>query len=129
MLVSPVLTYRLTKNNQTTALDGTWVGKIGYFGTILFAYFFTIKLDLALKNKSHSLKTFGLNIRALFIEFGVAEFFESSLIRPTLLYCIPIWVNDIPLGIIFTNFTADITFYVQAVISYELYKKKLRGFE
>jgi hypothetical protein len=39
MFVSSVLTYRLTKNNLTTALDGAWVGNIGYFGTILFADF------------------------------------------------------------------------------------------
>jgi len=45
------------------------------------------------------------------------------------MYYIPIWVNDIPLGIIIAKFTAGITFYVQAVISYELYKENLCGFE
>ena len=128
-LVSSVLTYRLTKNNLTTALVGTLVGNIGYFGTILLTDIFTVKRDLKLKNKSYTLKTFGLNIRALFIEFGIAEFFDSLFVRPTLMYYLPIWVNNLSLGIILAKFAADITFYVPAVISYELYKKKLRGFE
>ena len=128
-LVSSVLTYRLTKNNLTTALVGTLVGNIGYFGTILLTDIFTVKRDLKLKNKSYTLKTFGLNIRALFIEFGIAEFFDSLFVRPTLMYYLPIWVNNLSLGIILAKFAADITFYVPAIISYELSKEKLRGFE
>lgn len=123
------MTYRLTKNNLITALVGTWVGNIGYFGTILLTDVFTVKRDLKLKNKSYTLKTLGLNIRALFIEFGIAEFFDSLFVRPTLMYYLPIWVNNLSLGIILAKFAADITFYIPAIISYELSKKKLRGFE
>jgi uncharacterized YccA/Bax inhibitor family protein len=128
-LISSVLTYKLTKSNLTTALVGTWVGNIGYFGTILLTDIFKTNRALALKNKSYTFKTFGLNIRALFVEFGVAEFFDSLFVRPTLMYYIPIWVNDISMGVIIAKFAADITFYVPAIIAYELSKKKLRSFE
>lgn len=128
-LISSVLTYKLTKNNLTTALVGTWVGNIGYFGTILLNDIFQTNRDLALKNKPYTFKTFGLNVRALFVEFGIAEFFDSLFVRPTLMYYFPIWIKDISIGIIIAKFAADITFYVPAIIAYELSKKKLRSFE
>lgn len=128
-LVSSLLTYKLTKSNLTTALVGTWVGNIGYFGTILLTDVFTTNRELVLKNKPYTLKTFILNVRALFVEFGIAEFFDSLFVRPTLMYYLPIWVNDISLGVIIAKFAADITFYVPAIIAYELSKKKLRSFE
>lgn len=56
-LLSSVLTYRLTKNNLTTALVGT-------FGTILLIDVFITNRDLTLKNKVYTFKTFGLNIHA-----------------------------------------------------------------
>lgn len=128
-LVSSVLTYKLTNSNLTTALVGTWVGNIGYFGTILLSDVYGTSKALKLKNRPYTFKTFGLNIRALFIEFGIAEFFDSLFVRPTLMYYFPIWVNDISLGVIIAKFAADITFYVPAIIAYELSKKKLRSFE
>jgi hypothetical protein len=128
-LLSSVLTYRLTKSNLTTALVGTWVGTLGYFGTILLTDVFITNQDFALKNKAYTFKTFGLNIRALLIEFGIAEIFDSLFVRPALMYYIPIWLNDIFLGVILAKFAADITFYVPAIIAFELTKKKLRSFE
>ncbi len=128
-LVSSVLAYELTQSNLTTALVGTWFGNIGYFGTIFLTDIFNTNRELALKNKSYTLKTFGLNVRALFVEFGIAEFFDSLFVRPMLMYYFPIWINDISLGVIIAKFVADITFYVPAIISYELSKKKLRSFK
>ncbi len=128
-LVSSLLTYKLTESNLTTALVGTWVGSIGYFGTILLIDIYNTNRALKLKSKSYTLKTFGLNIRALFVEFGIAEIFDSLFIRPSLMYYLPIWLNDITLGIIIAKFAADITFYGPAIIAYELSKKKLRSFE
>lgn len=128
-LVSSVLTYKLTNSNLTTALVGTWIGNIGYFGTILLSDVCSTIQELKLKNRPYTYKTFGLNVRALFVEFGIAEFFDSLFVRPTLMYYCPIWVNDITLGVVMAKFTADITFYVPAIIAYELSKKKLRSFE
>ena len=128
-LVSSVLAFKLTQSNLTTALVGTWVGNIGYFGTILLTDIYQANSELKLQNKPYTLKTFARNMRALFVEFGIAEFFDSLFVRPTLMYYFPIWVNDISLGVIIAKFAADITFYVPAIIAYELSKKKLRSFE
>ncbi len=128
-LVSSLLAFNLSQNHLTTALVGTWAGNIGYFGTILLTDVITTKKFLALKGIPYSFKTFSKNMRALFVEFGIAELIDSLFIRPTLMYYLPIWVNDISLGVIIAKFAADITFYVPAIISYELSKKKLRSFE
>ncbi len=128
-VISSVLTFRFTQNHLTTALVGTWVGNIGYFGIILLTDVYKTCHELKLKNGHYSFKTFLLNCRALFVEFGVAELFDSVFVRPTLMYYLPIWVNDISLGVIIAKFAADISFYIPAIIGYEFTKKKLRSFE
>lgn len=128
-IISSVFTYKITQNHLTTALVGTWVGNIVYFGYILLADIYHTHKALTKKNKKYSFSTFLQNIRALVVEFGFSEVFDSFLIRPTLMYYFPIWLNDIWLGIILAKVLADITFYVPAIIVYEYSKKKLRNFE
>ncbi len=128
-LVSSVLTYNITKSHLSTALVGTWVGNFGYFGPILLTDMYKTNKELIQKGKKYTFKTFTLNLRALFVEFGIAELFDGILVRPTLMYYLPIWVNDISLGVMLAKFAADITFYIPAIIGYEFSKKKLRGFE
>ena len=112
-----------------TALAGTWAGNVGYFGTILIEDILLAIKQLKAVGKQYSLETFYKNLRALFVEFGIAEFFDTLFIRPTLMYYIPIWVDDLSWGVVIAKFAADITFYVPAIISYELSKKKLRNFD
>ncbi|MEA5459865.1 hypothetical protein VB796_12490 [Arcicella sp. LKC2W] len=128
-VVSAWLAFRLTENKITTALVGTWVGNIGYFGTILIEDILLAKKQLKAIGKDYSLETFFKNVRALFVEFGIAELFDSLFIRPTLMYYIPLWIGDLSWGVVMAKFTADITFYIPAIVSYELSKKKLRDFE
>jgi hypothetical protein len=128
-ILSSVFTYKVTQNHLTTALVGTWVGNFVYFGYMLGVDIYNTRKELTKKNKKYSLKTLMLNIRALVVEFGFSEVFDSLLIRPTLMYYFPIWVNGIWLGIILAKIVADITFYVPAIIAYEYSKKKLRVFE
>jgi hypothetical protein len=128
-ILSSWLTYEFTKNDITTALVATWVGNVGYFGTILFQDILLAIKQLHIVKKRYSLQTFYKNIRALFVEFGIAEVFDSLFIRPALLYYFPILLGNRTLGVIIAKFLADITFYIPAIISYELSKKKLRNFE
>jgi hypothetical protein len=123
------LTFHFTQNKITTALIGTWAGNIGYFGTILIEDILLAIRQLEAVGKKYSLETFYKNVRALFVEFGIAEVFDTFLIRPTLMYYIPIWINDLSWGVVIAKFAADITFYVPAIVSYELSKNKLRNFE
>ncbi|MBC8082980.1 MAG: hypothetical protein H7Z21_07190, partial [Hymenobacter sp.] len=74
-------------------------------------------------------RTFGRNVRALAVEFGPAEVLDSLLIRPALLYYVPHWLGSFAAGILLAKLLADVTFYVPAILSYELSKKRLRDFE
>ena len=123
------ITFELTKNNITTALIATWTGNVGYFGTILIQDIQLAIGTLRSKGKAYSLETFYQNVRALFIEFGVAEIFDTFLIRPALLYYFPLLIGNRTLGVVVAKFAADITFYIPAIISYELSKNKLRNFK
>ena len=123
------LAFELTENNITTALIATWTGNIGYFGTILIQDIQLATNQLRSKGKVYSLETFYQNVRALFVEFGIAEIFDTFLIRPALLYYFPLIVGNRTLGVVIAKFAADITFYIPAIISYELSKKKLRNFK
>ena len=123
------ITFELTKNNITTALIATWAGNIVYFGTILIQDVQLANNALRGKGKVYSLETFYQNVRALFVEFGVAEIFDTFLIRPALLYYFPLLLGNRTLGVVVAKFTADVTFYIPAIISYELSKNKLRNFK
>jgi hypothetical protein len=128
-ILSSWLSYKLTKSDISSAFIATWVGNIGYFGMILFQDIRFAISQLQKSGKRYSLETFYKNIRALCVEFGIAEIFDSLFIRPALLYYFPILLGNRTLGIIIAKMIADITFYVPAIISYELSKKKLRNFE
>jgi hypothetical protein len=128
-VLSSWLSFELTQNKITTALVGTWVGNIGYFGTILVEDILLANKQLRSVGKQYSIDTFFKNVRALFVEFGIAELFDTLFIRPTLMYYIPIWMGDLSWGVVVAKFAADITFYIPAILSYELSKKKWRDFE
>ena len=123
------ITFELTKNNFTTALMATWAGNIGYFGTILIQDVQFANKALRGKGKVYSLETFYQNVRALFIEFGIAEIFDTFLIRPALLYYFPLLIGNRTLGVVIAKFAADVSFYIPTIISYELSKNKLRNFK
>lgn len=128
-VVSSWLTFHFTQNKITTALVGTWVGNLGYFGTILIEDISLAMRQLQSVGRHYCLETFCKNVRALFVEFGIAELFDTLFIRPTLMYYIPIWIGDLSWGVVIAKFVADITFYIPAILSYEFSKKKLRDFE
>ena len=127
-LVSAGVVSYLTQNPVKTALAGTWGGNLAYFGYILIADIIQAKRVLHKLNQRYKFKSFLKNLRALLIEFGVAEIADSFFIRPLLMYYLPIWLNSLTWGILVAKFTADITFYVPAIISYEMSKKHLRKF-
>ncbi len=128
-VVSSWLTYENSKNKLTTALTTTWVGNIGYFGTILIQDILLAIKQLRAVGKKYSVNTFYKNVRALSFEFGIAEVIDSLFIRPTMLYFFPIWMGNRTLGTVIAKFVADITFYIPAIISYEFSKKRFRKFD
>jgi len=129
VVASGVICYRLTQNRVLTALVAMWCGNIGFFGYILLNDIAATNKILIAGNKRYTLTTFWRNIRALFMEFGMAEVLDSFVIRPGLMYYLPILTGNIPMGILLAKFIADITFYIPAIISYELFKKRFGKFD
>lgn len=119
------LTMQLTGNNLKAALAGTWGGNFSYFSLIIFTDIYKTRKSLVSAGKTYRFPLFLRNLRALLVEFGLAELVDSFFIRPALMYYFPIWTGNFSAGIIMAKFAADITFYIPAIIGYELHKKHL----
>jgi hypothetical protein len=115
-------------SNIAIALAATWAGNVAYFGLILGQDIWRTHRQLQQEGRAYTWGIFARNVRALVVEFGAAEALDSLLIRPTLMYWLPRWLHSVPQGVLVAKFAADVTFYVPAIISYELSKKKLRKF-
>lgn len=111
------------------ALAGTWAGNVAYFGWLLGQDVRQTRRHLHAVGHRYTRRTFGQNVRALAVEFGPAEVLDSLLIRPALMYWLPRLVGSRSGGILLAKLLADVTFYVPAILSYELSKKRLRRFE
>lgn len=122
-LLAATFAYRITSNKIITALSATWGGNISYFGYILIRDIFGTRRKYEANKKTYTGASLLKNVRALILEFGVAEVIDSFFVRPALMYYLPIWINDLSLGILLAKTVADITFYIPAVIGYELSKK------
>ncbi|MBK0402484.1 hypothetical protein I5M27_05770 [Adhaeribacter sp. BT258] len=128
-LLAASLTFKYTESGVKTALAATWAGNIFYFGYILVLDVWHTRKAARQNGMVYSSKTFIRNLRALFIEFGIAEVFDSFLIRPALMYYLPLLLGNLSWGILLAKLLADVSFYVPAIISYEFSKKKnLRNF-
>jgi hypothetical protein len=121
-------TVRAGGSGVVVAWAATWAGNVVYFGYLLGQDVWHTRAALRAQGRAYSLGTLGRNVRALVVEFGVAEVFDSFLIRPALMYWLPRWLHSVPQGVLAAKFLADLTFYVPAIISYELSKHKLRKF-
>lgn len=110
------------------ALAATWAGNLAYFGYLLGQDVWQTRRALRAQGRPYTAGTLGRNIRALVVEFGVAEVLDSLLVRPALLLWLPRWLHSVPLGVLAAKLAADVTFYVPTILSYELSKHKLRKF-
>jgi hypothetical protein len=126
-LLSSELTFFYTQNQIATALTATFIGNIAYFGCILLNDVRLFQKQCLSQKQPYTYLCLLKNIRALLIEFGFAEVIDSFLIRPALMYYLPIAVNNLTWGTVLAKISADITFYIPAIIFYELSKKRYRS--
>ena len=111
-----------------TALAGTWGGNIGYFGTILSRDVYVTRQRLQAAGRRYGSFVFAKNVRALLIEFGLAEAFDSLLVRPLLMYYLPAVTGSLGWGILLAKLAADVSFYLPAILFYEWSKSRYRKF-
>lgn len=128
-LVAAGLVLQATHSEVRAALAGTWGGNIVYFGVLLAQDVRRARQARHRQGRPYTRRTFGRNLRALAVEFGPAEILDSLLIRPALMVWLPRWLEHFGWGILLAKLLADVTFYVPAILSYELSKQRLRQFE
>ena len=107
------------------ALASTWSGNITYFGYILIADILRSVAAVKKAGEKYTLASAAVNLRSLVIEFGLAEALDSLLIRPLVMYYVPYMFSDFNTGIIVAKLSADVIFYIPAIIGYEMNKKYL----
>src|SRR5687767_6950649 len=88
-LLGAWLGFELTRNNLAAALTATWAGNLAYFGYIIAADIRQTNLICKAQNQPYTVKNLLIDLRALVVEFGVAEIADSFFIRPALLYYLP----------------------------------------
>jgi len=128
-LVAAGLVRRATHSSLRAAWAATWAGNVAYFGLLLAQDVYRARRARHRRERPYTWRTFGHNLRALAVEFGLAEVLDSFLIRPALMYYLPRWLGHFTAGILLAKVLADVTFYVPAILSYELSKKQLRQFD
>jgi hypothetical protein len=61
--------------------------------------------------------------RNMIVEFGPAEYLDSFLIRPFMLYLFPLFIGNFSLAILAGNAVTDVTYFIPVIFSYEARKK------
>jgi hypothetical protein len=124
-----------------TALAGAWsvyahshsfigAAAAGWFGEGVGFYGYFIAVELLISTKRYGnyfiLKRVSLAIAAasrnLIVEFLPAEILDSFIIRPFAMYEAPHLIHPYPVGFLVGKFSADIIFYVFAIMGYEAKK-------
>jgi hypothetical protein len=98
------------------ALGGTWGENVGYYGTMLTRELRARRARKGRLTPAAVLRT----IRNLVLEFGGAELLDSLLIRPAAMFAAIRLSGNLALGIALGKFAADLTFYLPAILAYEL---------
>ena len=113
-------------NKVVTAVAGAWSENLSFFSVIIFRDARSAWRQRREKGKPFHFKDFLKILGHIFVEFGFAEVFDVLFFRPFFMYFFPILLGNYPLGILAGKIAADITFYVPAIMAYEL-KKKYMG--
>jgi len=115
-------------NSYVAAAAAGWIGEgIGFYG-----YFVTSELLQNSKKYQQypPIKRILLASAAastnLLVEFLPAEILDNFIIRPYLMYLVPQYIHPYALGFLVAKFSADIIFYVFAIIGYETRKHWLK---
>lgn len=129
-LIAAWVVYSHTHSYIAGAASG-WVGEgIGFYG-----YFVTAELLVSsrayrqyplIKRIPLAIATASTN---LLVEFLPAELLDNLVVRPFAMYIVPQYLQPYPLGLLAGKFSADIIFYVLAVIGYEVRKRWQRAKE
>lgn len=127
-MIVAVYTFSSTGSHLITALTATWAGSGVYFLYILVVDMRFARQQRHEHGKKYCFQTFVQNVEALVVEFGIAELADLLIIRPAMMFYVPVWMDDLIVGTLIAKLAADMTFYVPAIIGYEISQRWLRKF-
>jgi len=113
------LAYNFSNNKIIAAYSATMGENLGFYGTIFFR---ELRTEFRLAKQDHEkykIKDLLRTMANLFIDFGPAEALDSLIIRPASIGTGVYFLGE-KAGVIVGKLAADVTFYVPAIISYEL---------
>jgi hypothetical protein len=120
-LLGAAVSYSLLRSYLLAAIAGTIGEAIGFYGYFVIQgvrghYHYHRHYRLSRRLQLVAVKT----LRDLTIEFGVAEAFDSILIRPVLMYTAMHVINNLSAGLLAGKLAADLVFYGFAIVGYEI---------
>jgi hypothetical protein len=110
----------------TAAVAGTIGESFGYYGCMVVRE--ALRNDTRHRHLGRTKRlwlTGTITVRDLLIEFGPAELVDTVLVRPLLMYLMPILLHDFTVGILVGKLAADVVFYGIAISAYELKQQYL----
>lgn len=105
------------------ALAGTWGGNLGYYGYIFAVDFSRSRRLHRQQRRPYTWDSCRKDMRSLALEFGFAEVVDSLFLRPAFMFYIPMLTGNLISGVLIAKICGDITFYIPAIIGYELNKR------
>lgn len=125
-LTAASMVHFCTHSDLASAFAGTWGENFGYYGFILFREVRASRRQHQKKSNRYGSISFFKNLRNLILDFGIAEWIDSGLLRPFFMYAFPRVLGNFALGITVGKIAADIAFYIGVIIAYELRKKHFK---
>ncbi len=120
-IIGGVAAHNAFDNPVLTALGGTWGETAGYYAMML-----RTEMNAQCAAAGPSVFANLLHaIRNLLVEFTGAELLDSLFIRPAAMYALTAATGNLLLGLLLGKLTSDVTFYIPAIIAYEVRKKYL----
>ncbi|MFA6392237.1 MAG: hypothetical protein WCW66_05860 [Patescibacteria group bacterium] len=121
-IVGAFIAQLFTSNPIVISYAGTAGENVGFYGLAVIR-----EIHLLRRSENSSIwKIAWRTFRNLVMEFGPAEFIDSSLVRPGFMLAAQSGTGSVLGGIMIGKLAADIVFYAIAVNGYEL-RKKLFG--
>ena len=103
----------LTGSPAAIAVAVTWGENVGFYGMMLGR-------EIAQRGK----RSLSPIIYDLILEFGLAEALDCLLLRPALIYAGQMLGPNTAIGVVAGKLVADLIFYVPAIVSYELLRRR-----
>ncbi len=118
-LLGAFLVFLFSNNLVLIVYVASLAETIAYYSYIFYCDYRRAKISDA---KSGKIIIFPV-IRNMFLEFGVAEVFDSLLVRPFCMYWSALILSNYYYGVVVGKLLSDVIFYIPTIIAHELIKK------